>query len=91
MNLLGAEGKADSCICQGYEDKCASCMCRHKQGGAYGDYYCDVTCAGPSLAKIWPRRYTRSMSQDRETGPVPTHGRLIYIILGPGLSVPGQN
>ena len=47
--------------------------------------------SGPSLAKIWPRRYTRSMSQDRETGPVPTHGRLICIMLGPGLPVPGQN
>ena len=45
----------------------------------------------PSLAKIWRRRYTRSMSQDRETGPVPTHGRLICIMLGPGLPVPGQN
>ena len=44
-----------------------------------------------SLAKIWPRRYTRSMSQDRETGPVLTHGRLICIMLGPGLPVPGQN
>ena len=45
----------------------------------------------PSLAKIWRRRYTRSMPQDRETGPVLTHGRLICIMLGPGLPVPGQN
>ena len=45
----------------------------------------------PSLAKIWRRRYTRSMPQDRETGPVLTHGRLIGIMLGPGLPVPGQN
>ena len=44
-----------------------------------------------NLAKIWRRRYTGSMSQDRETGPVLTHGRLIGIMLGPGLPVPDQN